>query len=143
MKGVEERYQKLVPELIVSDFERSFKFYTQVIGFQQLYGRAEDGFAFLDRSGAQLMIDQRSATPERDWIAASLEYPFGRGMNLEIDVEDVDALLANCILHKAKIFLDIEEKWYRRDASLLGVRQFIVIDPDGYFLRLSQSIGTR
>jgi catechol 2,3-dioxygenase-like lactoylglutathione lyase family enzyme len=140
---VNERAQKLVPELIVSDFERSFKFYTQVIGFKQLYGRPEEGFAFLDRNGAQLMIDQRSTTPERDWVAAPLEYPFGRGMNLEIDVEDADALHAHCLLHKAKIFLDIEEKWYRRDATLLGVRQFIVMDPDGYFLRLSQSLGTR
>ena len=132
-----------MPELIVSDFERSFKFYTQVIGFQQLYGRPEDGFAFLDRNGAQLMIDQRSPTPERDWVAAALEYPFGRGMNLEIEVEDANALHANCLLQGAKIFLDMEEKWYRRDAELLGVRQFIVMDPDGYFLRLSEPIGTR
>ena len=93
-----------MPELIVSDFARSFKFYTQVIGFQQLYGRPEDGFAFLDRNGAQLMIDQRSPTPERDWVAAALEYPFGRGMNLEIEVEDANALHANCLLQGAKIF---------------------------------------
>lgn len=98
---------------------------------------------FLDRNSAQLMIDQRSTAPERDWVAAALEYPFGCGMNLEIEVEDAEALLANCILHKVKIFLDIEEKWYRRDAELLDVRQFIVMDPDGYFLRLSQAIGTR
>jgi catechol 2,3-dioxygenase-like lactoylglutathione lyase family enzyme len=140
---VSKRTQKLVPELIVSDFEQSFKFYTQIIGFKQLYGRPEEGFAFLDRNGAQLMIDQRSTTPARDWVAAPLDYPFGRGMNLEIEVEDADALHAKCVLHDAKIFLDIEEKWYRRDATLLGVRQFIVMDPDGYFLRLSQPPGTR
>jgi hypothetical protein len=37
----------------------------------------------------------------------------------------------------------MEEKWYRREALLLGVRQFIVLDPDGYLLRLSQSLGTK
>ena len=134
---------KLVPELIVSDFVRSLRFYTEVLGFKQLYDRPEEDFAYLDRDGAQIMIDQRSSDGERDWVPADLEYPYGRGMNLEIEVENVDALLASCIRHGARIFLAIEEKWYRRDALLMGVRQFIVMDPDGYLLRLSQSLGTR
>ena len=55
------------------------------------------------------------------WIAGELVQPFGRGMNLEIEVEDVEALHASCVGHGARIFLDMEEKWYRRDALLLGV----------------------
>ena len=134
---------KLVPELIVSDFARSLKFYTEVLGFKQLYDRPEEDFAYLDRDGAQIMIDQRSSDGERDWVPADLEYPYGRGMNLEIEVEDVGALHDCCVRDGARIFLAMEEKWYRRDALLLGVRQFIVMDPDGYLLRLSQSLGTR
>jgi hypothetical protein len=42
----------------------------------------------------------------------------------------------------AKIFLLLEEKWYRADTIDLGCRQFIVQDPDGYLLRFSESIGT-
>jgi hypothetical protein len=38
------------------------------------------------------------------------------------------------------IFLDNEDRKYRRDAEFLSVRQLNVIDPDGYFLRLSQSL---
>jgi catechol 2,3-dioxygenase-like lactoylglutathione lyase family enzyme len=140
---VSSKTRRLVPELVVSNFARSFEFYTQVLGFEQLYGRPEEGFAFLDRHGAQLMLDQRSSRGERDWVAAELEYPYGRGMNLEIEVENVDALHESCIRNGAKIFLETEEKWYRRDALLLGVRQFIVMDPDGYLLRLSQPLGTR
>jgi hypothetical protein len=41
------------------------------------------------------------------------------------------------------IFLSLEEKWYRRGDMLLGCRQFIVQDPDGYLLRLSRSIGSK
>jgi hypothetical protein len=89
------------------------------------------------------MIVQHEAGDERSWIAGELVQPFGRGMNLEIEVEDVEALHASCIRHGARFFLAMEEKWYRRDALLLGVRQFIVLDPDGYLLRLSQSMGTR
>jgi catechol 2,3-dioxygenase-like lactoylglutathione lyase family enzyme len=133
----------VVPELIVSDFVQSLKFYMEVLGFKQLYDRPEEAFAYLDRDGAQIMIVQHDAEDERSWIAAELAQPYGRGMNLEIEVEDVDALHASCVRHGARIFLALEEKWYRRDALLLGMRQFIVLDPDGYLLRLSQSLGTR
>ncbi len=134
---------KLVPELLVSDFARSLIFYTEVLGFKKLYDRPEEAFAYLDRNGAQIMIVQHDAGDERSWIAAELIQPYGRGINLEIDVEDVEALHAACVRHGARIFLALEEKWYRREALLLGVRQFIVVDPDGYLLRMSQSLGTR
>ena len=134
---------RLVPELIVSDHGASLAFYVNVLGFAVLYGRLEEGFSFLDRDGAQIMIDQRSLAPERDWVAAPLEYPFGRGINLEIEVADLDLPYAACVAHGAQIFLAPEEKWYRQEDKLLGVRQFIVMDPDGYLLRLQQSIGTR
>ena len=134
---------KLVPELLVSEFARSLRFYMEVLEFKILYDRLEEGFAFLDRGGAQIMLDQRSRDGGRDWVAGRLEHPYGRGMNLEIEVENVEALYDACAHEGAQIFLPMEEKWYRRDALLLGVRQFIVMDPDGYLLRLSQSLGTR
>ena len=75
---------KLVVELLVSDFAQSLKFYTEVLGFKQLYDRPEEAFAYLDRNGAQIMIVQHEAGEERSWIAGELVQPFGRGMNLEI-----------------------------------------------------------
>ena len=35
-------FNKLVPELSVSDFERSLKFYCQVVRFKVEYDRSED-----------------------------------------------------------------------------------------------------
>ena len=133
----------LVPELIVSEFARSLRFYREVLEFKILYDRPEEGFAFLDRGGAQIMLAQLYPDDERCWVTAELAYPYGRGMNLEIEVENVDALHDACVRDGARIFLPMEEKWYRRDTLQLGVRQFIVMDPDGYLLRLSQSLGTR
>jgi catechol 2,3-dioxygenase-like lactoylglutathione lyase family enzyme len=131
---------KLVVELLVSDFAQSLKFYTEVLGFKQLYDRPEEAFAYLNREGAQIMM--RTGTSARG-LRANWCSPLAAEMNLEIEVEDVDALRNSCLCHGAHIFLAMEEKWYRRDALLLGVRQFIVMDPDGYLLRLSQSLGTR
>jgi len=34
------------------------------------------------------------------------------------------------------------ERWYRRDNTAVGQRQFLVMDPDGYLLRFAQSLGT-
>ncbi|CAB3629036.1 hypothetical protein LMG26840_00581 [Achromobacter dolens] len=33
--------------------------------------------------------------------------------------------------------------WYRSDAIEVGVRQFLVQDPDGYLLRFSAWVGDR
>ncbi len=133
----------IVPELLVSDHATSLGFYTRVLGFREVYGRPEEGFSLLERHGAELMLDQRVPGSPRDWVAADLQYPYGRGINLEIEVPDCDALLRSCEQAGAPIFLPMEEKWYRGGNADIGVRQFIVLDPDGYMLRFSQSIGTR
>ncbi len=130
----------LVPELYCSDFSRSVEFYCAVLGFRILYARPAENFAFLDRNGAQLMLEQPTG---RTWLAGPLEQPYGRGVNFEIDVSDIAVLHARCIAANARIFLEIEERWHRREKLLVGCRQFIVQDPDGYLLRFSQSLGVR
>ena len=111
-------------------------------GFKIVYSRPEERFAFLERESAQLMIEQ-STNPARAWLAGTLEYPYGRGINLQIWVSDVLALYDKLRKEGAKIFVPLEEKWYRKDDVLLGNKQFIVLDPDGYLLRFFQDLGSR
>jgi catechol 2,3-dioxygenase-like lactoylglutathione lyase family enzyme len=133
----------LVPELLCTDIKASIAFYCGVLGFHILYERPEKGFAMVERQGSQIMLDQYRPDDERSWRAAPMERPFGRGMNLEIGTEKIDDLYTATQSHSASIFLPIEERWYRADDLDLGVRQFIVLDPDGYLLRFSQEMGTR
>lgn len=128
----------MVPELLVSDIALSLAFYTDVLGFKKLFDRPEDGFAFLEREGAQLMLEQSVPSDARSWAAAPLARPFGRGLNLQITVSDVDQLHRDCLAAGAKLFLSLETKQYRVGARLIEVRQFIIQDPDGYLLRFSQ-----
>lgn len=132
----------LVPELICSDLDKSLDFYVGLIGFRILYARPEDRFAYLDRDGAELMLEQPHGH-DRLWPRAPLEPPFGRGLNLQIGVEDVDTLHAAVVRADLPIFLPLEERWYRRDNIEIGVRQFVVEDPDGYLIRLQQDLATR
>ena len=134
------RLAKLVPELHCSDIEASLRFYTQVLGFSILFSRPEERFAYLEREDAQVMIEQ---PVDRTFVAGELERPYGRGMSLQIEVSQVAELYAAVQLAGAPIQLSIEEKWYRANERLLGNRQFVVMDPDGYLLRFFEDLGER
>src|SRR3954453_17662212 len=116
---------KLVPELYCSDFARSLKFYTEILGFSVRYARPEQRFAYLEREGAELMIEQ-TLDHSRLFLAGSLETPFGRGMHLQIEVGDIEALHRSVTGSGARMLLPMEERWYRRD------REEVTTDPDGY-----------
>ncbi len=133
-------HARLVPELVCSDIGRSLAFYTEVLGFTIAFQRQDEHFAYLEREGAEVMLEQPTG---RSFVAAELLPPYGRGINLQIEVSNVDQLQAAVVAAGAPIYLPMEEKWYRRDHTLFGNRQFIVQDPDGYLLRFFLDIGSR
>ncbi|MFA7264695.1 MAG: VOC family protein [Caulobacter sp.] len=132
----------LVPELIVSDIVSSLSVYTGVFGFRVLYERPEERFAFLERERAQLMLEQPLAH-DRLWPRATFERPFGRGVNLQIEVSDAAELHQTVEASGLELVLPPEERWYRRGVEEVGNRQFAVADPDGYVLRFFQDLGAR
>lgn len=134
----------LTPELYCSNSTKSLAFYIETLGFKIQYQRVEEGFAMLERQGARIMLDELiNHSDKRLWINAPMERPFGRGINLEIQTTHIEALYTRCQQNGAPIFLPMEEKWYQADTHEIGNQQFIVLDPDGYMLRFTQSLGTR
>ena len=133
------KFNKLIPELSVSDIDRSLAFYTKILGFHVEYERKENKFAFLSLEGSQIMIEQVN----NHWSDAKLEYPFGRGINLQIDVRSIEPILSTLKKHKYPIFIESKKNWYRKGDTLLGNKEFLVKDPDGYLLRFSEDIGEK
>jgi catechol 2,3-dioxygenase-like lactoylglutathione lyase family enzyme len=133
----------LVPELGVSDWPTSRAFYCDLIGFAVAYERPEEGFSYLTLGEAQLMIDQIGLGRTFDIEEAPIERPFGRGLNLQILVPEVSAILDRLAAAGVALYLPLEEKWYRRGDQEVGNRQFAVADPDGYLLRLYEDLGIR
>ena len=132
----------LVPELSVRDCETSKAFYCDVLGFGVRYARPEEGFCYLERDGAELMLDQIGLGRDfNDHLPK--QYPFGRGVNLQILVHDVAALTNSCAVAGVALYLPLEERWYRKDQEEVGNKQFVVADPDGYLLRFFEDMGTR
>src|SRR5664279_661903 len=80
----------LVPELDVTALAASVRFYVEVLEFQVLFERPNERFAYLERDGVELMI-QEAEGPGRRFRTASLEPPYGRGVNIQLRVDDVDA----------------------------------------------------
>lgn len=137
------RQNSLVPELAVSDYATSRAFYRDVLGFRVAYERPKEGFGFLELSGAQLMLDQADLGRTFAVGGAPLETPFGRGVNFQIKVHAVTPILTRLAEAGVAPYLPLEDKWYRVDDIERGNRQFAVADPDGYLLRLFESLGDR
>jgi lactoylglutathione lyase len=135
------RDARLVPELICSDIEASLAFY-RLLGFAVRYDRPAERFAYLELDGAELMVEQ-PLRRDRLYPRAELTHPYGRGINLSIEVADAAGLDAVVRAAGYEPVLALEERWYRRAEDEVGVRQFAVGDPDGYLLRLTQQLGTR
>jgi catechol 2,3-dioxygenase-like lactoylglutathione lyase family enzyme len=132
----------LIPELDVSDLGRSLAIYIDVLGFRCHASRPEERFVYLIRERVHLMLEEAHG-PGRRFGSAPLEFPFGRGINLQIEVTDVDALYADVRMSGLAIPIDLEERWYRQGQEEAGNRQFVVADPDGYLLRFFGNLGRR
>lgn len=132
-------FNKLIPELSVSNIKQSIQFYQDTLGFTIEYSRPKDKFYFLSSEGSQIMLEEINNT----WLTGELEYPFGRGVNFQIEVCDVSALVERLVEANIPLFRPPKESWYRVDDIDYGQIEFLVQDPDGYLLRFIQSIGAR
>lgn len=77
------------------------------------------------------------------WLTSDLQPPFGRGINLQIELNDIQPLYDRLVAIRYPFFRDIAVQWYTTGATDAGVREFLVQDPDGYLLRFSQDLGER
>lgn len=143
-----------MPELDVRDLETSLEFYVDLLGFTVVFRRQEERFAYLVHDDAELML-QEAAGPGRRFRTAPLEAPFGRGINFQLPVRDIDAVHRRFLAAGRELVVPIEERWYRVDVETpagrwtntgpteAGNRQFVAADPDGYLWRPYQDLGVR
>ena len=132
-------WNQMLPELDVFNLEDSLYFYIDLIGFHIVYDRKEDKFAFLQFEDVQIMIQQIDKENNK-WETGKLEYPLGVGINFQIDVTNIDEIYNRLKKLNYKIFVEMEEHWYRKENILMGCREFLVQDSNGYLLRFSQDL---
>lgn len=126
------KFNALIPELTVSDIAKIKAFYIDLLGFTLEYEREEDGFVFLSFQGSQLMFEQYG---NDGWHTADLAYPYGRGVNFEIGVADVESLYLHITKAGITPFRPLKTNTYRQGAHSISQMEFLIQDPDGYLLR--------
>lgn len=138
---VEEAYwNPLVPELQVSRFAESLGFYTEVLGFEIRFQRSNPDFVYLELNQVQIMLEQQSGDC---WNVGALETPFGRGINFQIEVPDVQKFYKRVKGSGLTIYRELKETWYEVGDVMVGQHEFLIQDPDGYLLRFAQDLGAR
>ena len=126
------KFNSLIPELSVTNIEKSKEFYLS-LGFKIKYERPENKFCFLELEENQIMIEEIND----NWNTGTLEYPFGRGINISMSVSNVKELYNNIINKNLKPFKELETHSYRVDDINHEDIEFLIQDPDGYLLRFN------
>ncbi len=126
------KFNALIPELTVSDINKTKEFYIDILGFQIEFERPEDKFIFLSLGKVQMMFEQYHKT---GWNVAELKYPYGRGVNFEIGVSDIDKLYDKVLKAGVEPYRELKINVYTVDGKETKQKEFLIIDYDGYLLR--------
>ncbi len=137
------KFNKLIPELSVSNFKNSLNFYTNILGFKIEYQREESNFAYLSFQGSQIMIEEGSDKEDSPWFTGKLEYPRGRGVHFQFEVDKIEPILNNLKKNNYPIKKDPKDSWFRKKDKLIGMKGFLVMDPDGYLLMFNEDLGVK
>jgi catechol 2,3-dioxygenase-like lactoylglutathione lyase family enzyme len=113
---------QLVVEVFARDIEASKRFYID-LGFELLEDRGD--FVTLAWEGHKFFLDAR---PDQPPPTASPQ------ANMRIMVPDVDRLWAHATELGAAVLAPIEDRSY-------GLRDFTILDPDGFGLRFGSWLG--
>jgi len=135
------RFNNILPELYVVDFQKSLNFYTKILDFKLEYEQLDPLFAFLSYQGSQLMIQQED--DDEEWHNGKPEYPYGRGVNFQIETKDVQKIIDLLAKNNYPLKRGVKESWYKVNDTFHGHREILIMDPSGYLLRFSQSLGVK
>ena len=123
--------QKLTPNLIVADVQRSIDFYRDVLSFTVTSTVPDQGpfvFAIVQRGGVEVFLN----APQ----PAGAEYPalaardIGGTLTLFMHVKGIRQAL-EALKDRVNIVMPLEKKWY-------GVTEFAFTDPDGYVITFAE-----
>ena len=124
-------FQKLTPNLLVSNVERSLAFYVDTLGFERgmtVPDASPFVFASVTSEPVEIFLND-AATAVKEYPAFAGK-PIGATGTLYIEVEGVDAL-HDRIKSTVKIVMPIATQFY-------GMREFAIEDPDGYVLTFGE-----
>ena len=118
-------------ELFVEDIDAAIGFYTRILGFE-LVRNEPDYYASLRNRSVILGLGPVSKLPAQGGYFAPDIAGQRRGLGIEIvlEVDDVDAWHRRVLASGHPVFEPLQERPW-------GLRDFRIVDPDGYYLRIT------
>ena len=114
------RIEKMSPQLIVADINRSVEFYTSQLGFEVDFryedfyaGIIKDGFSIHLKTGSPFTEERRSKRTNED-------------LDIVFSVENIEILYAEISNKSVEISQPLRDMPYGRE--------FYIADPDGYII---------
>lgn len=131
------KFNALIPELSVTDIRKSKWFYIELLGFKLEYERVDDKFVFISlEEETQIMLEEING----HWDTGELIRPFGRGINFQIDMEDIQPVIESLKKQNIPLFRELTVSEYKSNDTTFIQKEFLVQGPDGYLLRFSQEV---
>ncbi len=78
------------------------------------------------------------------WETGLLEYPFGRGVNFQIDITGIlsmEELLDRVKRREISLFRGLSIAEYKANGAMVVQKEILLQDPDGYLLRFSETVA--
>jgi lactoylglutathione lyase len=120
-------FSKVTANLMARDIAASLKFYQQTLGLErQITVPEHEPFVFVAVGAGNIEIFLN----KNEGPAA----PIAGGISLYIEVAGLEQLLSRVTEHQVKIEIPLNETFY-------GMREFAVLDPDGYLLIFAERIS--
>ena len=69
------------------------------------------------------------------WATADLQYFYGRGVNFEMAVSNIEALYQRILEFGITAFRELKVSRYMSLGESTEQKEFLIQDPDGYLLR--------
>lgn len=127
-------FNKTIPELSVFDINKSKNFYLNVLGAKIEYERQEDKFVFLSLEENQLMLEE---IHDNGWNIGELTYPLGQGINISLEIKNVDSIYQRVKEHNITLYRDMKISHHTGANEIIKQKEFLLQDPNGYLLRLT------
>ena len=130
-------FNKLTPNLIVSNVERSLAFYVNVLGFERgitVPDKSPFVFASVTSGGVEIFFNDTAEVLKEhpDW-AGKLKPSAGNSMFLEIVGPGAVDALHDRVKAKARVVMPLTTQWY-------GMREFAIEDPDGFVITVAERV---
>lgn len=135
--------QKLTPNLLVSNVEKSLAFYEGVLGFSRGMTVPEQSpfvFASVTSGPAEIFFNDYAVVAKESPATANLPIGGGNTMFIEIGAagegapgKAIDAF-HDQIKDRVKVLMPLVTQWY-------GMREFAIADPDGYVITFAERMA--